>query len=703
MTSARFLTVAILWGLAAAASAQPAVAPTPPPEPRATRLKPSAVDPCAVVVELDDTGVADWDFVNARNPPYVFTELELALDGSGAAARQDALQRLLQVLDDASRPSSGPDAALVQKALAARASAGPPNASAQRLTQCGHRMSLVFVNHSSSQDLVVKFQLAVAATGGCPAPWKLSDDKKSCATSARVSRDGGERAFSLVQLARIYGLTPAWFEEEKQKALTSAPAPGSSRLPFPTNVEVPAVPFTVEFFASADPPAHPRGYLAVWPYHAEPASTSKLTTKIVTQWARKPALPRDGEALVTASQPYDGADLGSFPAAGTVTLAQTLGDRAVASVALQFRKGVYNTASNLEVKAAQYKLGVSSQSGIQLGVGRFQFAAPSDGIAIDETGDGVRLGFRALGLSHLIKRESADGTPDARNEDHAPWLLTLDNLGLPRSTGLRSLSLVALHGRERHPLVDADGDGASDAGKAFPHRYRTVGGSLDFGLPKAGIGGSIGLYKSRRWRTAGAPDASGTVWLFKASRAFGPPPADDPSSSFEPVGSISVSVGRGSGDRPETARDEGYMGETASFEPGALFVPTLAARIAPTAGVPGRALPPGLSNKTYLGIAAETRRKRRSLLRLLAEPLRISDDDIASGSTRVEWHQFRFNTPVDGSRAAGGELVVSTDLETPAGVVVSLAYARFFAAGRLEPLFEREPWSLVAAITVSLP
>lgn len=750
----RLLTALLAVGLVAAA--RPTSAAEAAGRSARLRLIPDK-DPsqqrCQVGIALDDTGVANWAYLNPRNPPYLFGQLpkpgEDPQDGGTSRAALELVRRVF-----APKP--------------------PAPKEPVPTTPCG-AVDILLVNRSTTQDLVVKMRLKVPVADGCPVDWKRAGEW--CTLALRVPGTGsGEARIDALAMARAAGLASAAFLAKLDAALAmfdpamsmprddaSLPAlvsvaeaynglpEATSRLPVsvPSRPELeersggrlpdaraklvvelqealralpeeeardlllkalneltaqPAMAFTVEPFGSAETLANDTGYFLLWPFLAEPASASALSSKVQTSLARDPALPDKPEDFWSELNPYTGERLEHLPASATLTVAQNLGNRAKASVTLRFRATDLGGAGDLSVNAAQYRLDTFNFSGVSAAVGRFQIANPTSGIAISETGDVVRLRYRWLSLARRFKRESAEGKANDANQDAYAWIATADNITLRQLAGLRSLNLIALWGRDRHPLdatSDTDGDGACDAGQPCPHSFSTLGGSLNFGLREARLGGSLGLYSSRRFETQGLPDGRGTTGLLTLSRTWGAPAKGD-RTSFKIAHLLSASVGFGTGDRAGTALDEGYLGETASFAPDdTMFLGSLAGKIRIGTGADARLLPPGLSNKDYLGLTWETR--LFSPLTPLARALGASEADIASQSLKLSWHVYRFREPIGGSRDAGQELVLSTDVATPPGVTLKLAYAHFFAKGALAPVFEHEPWALRASMTVSVP
>ena len=187
------------------------------------------------------------------------------------------------------------------------------------------------------------------------------------------------------------------------------------------------------------------------------------------------------------------------------------------------------------------------------------------------------------------------------------------------------------------------------------------------------------------------------AFLLTLSRTIGQRPT--PTAPFKTDAVLGLAFGYGTGDKPDTAVDESYIGETASYVSDSTFLGSLAAR---TRVVDGQLMAPGLANKTYVRASLESR--LFSPLVPLAQLLGAGPKDIDSQSIKIVWNYYRFNELVGGSHDLGHEIVLSTDVASPPGVTVSITYARFFPSGALSPVFsEHEPWRVAAKLTASLP
>jgi len=465
-----------------------------------------------------------------------------------------------------------------------------------------------------------------------------------------------------------------------------------------TTVYKPAVSFTVEFYGSADVPAQATGYFAVWPNVQRSASSSTIKIKVETSANRDVALPAEGKFWDDANT-YDGGRLRRVSGLGTVTLDQSVPGLATASLTLKFRGNDFGSPGDLSVTAAQYKVDITKFKDWSVSAGRFPLASPTDAIAISESGDVVRLGFRKAWVARRFRRESAKGTADAADQDASAWVLGVDNLPTPSWAGLDGVNVIAVLGSDE--LVDTTKPGPCPAGAQCHYEYSTLGGSLNFARPKLHLRGSLGVYHSRRFEAEGLPDAKGTVGLVTVTHTWpSPSHPDDPSKVWSVLG---LAMGRGIDDHVQRMdQNESYVGETASFAPAnTLFLNSLAKKTKIGKGEGARLVPTGLAAKTYVRVSWES--PRLAPLGLLARWLGAGDSDIESQSLRFAWHFHKFNEPLDSVSHLGNEVVLSTDIATPPGITFSVVYARFFASSDFRAFALHDPWKFFAKLSVGLP
>jgi hypothetical protein len=319
---------------------------------------------------------------------------------------------------------------------------------------------------------------------------------------------------------------------------------------------------------------------------------------------------------------------------------------------------------------------VNALNGVSLKFGRYDFAAPTDGIAIRESGDGATLRYRWVGVSHIVKRESATGVADLDNDDQKAWIFEGNNIDLHVPV-IRSVSLITVLGIDNKPGSE--------------RRYYTSGGEALFGLPDL-FEGQFGYYRSRsKPHNSSVQEAEGTSWLLRGTHGW--------FKNHDPLGGMTAVIARGSGDRASTpGRFDGYLGETAAYGgESSIYVGTLVPRLRvdDDGGFPRR----GLVNRRLFGLIGTD--QKHSLLEPIPWILRVRSD-VASRLTIVRYLHYGFDEQVGQTRAGSDEWQVETMIEAPKGVKYTVRWARVFPGGPLEALFPDEPWSLLTLVTVAL-
>lgn len=457
----------------------------------------------------------------------------------------------------------------------------------------------------------------------------------------------------------------------------------------------PRIRFTVSFFGETEVPANPNGYVSrgeVQKKHKRPKSTFGLQLGGDASSALEPADDFAGQLRHTGAN----GEL-SFQYSGQVE----------ASATLQFTTGDFGEATPpaepggepgdppSEVKAKQYQAKVYGPQGIVLQYGDVPFAKPSSGIAVNVTGEGVQLIYRSASLAYVVLRESAEGQADIKNRDSDLLLLQLKNLGLGREH-LRTLDLVGLYGEDRNGNPELD--------TKRPYRYMTGGFEVRLGterFPSLGI--STALYHSIREfssePTLDSPtqpeDAKGTVGLFRLSwTQLSRLDLEKVEEKISPQLGISAILGYGTGDGDEGGGDDGYLGESAGYANDVLFLSSIANSGAHD--VIGK----GLSNKAYVGLQLTAWRSPLADIATLFG----AASDIASQSTILTVHGYRFNEEVHGLNWAGEEIDLVFNLEAPKNIqwVLSGAYYRRSDAIEKSIGLKNDLWSATVKLSIKL-
>lgn len=485
--------------------------------------------------------------------------------------------------------------------------------------------------------------------------------------------------------------------------------------------------FTVRFFEEEESPARSTAYLVAGEYENQTVSPKSVATLMAVAGfgASKDPFLVDRSAtsrncpFLCPDKPYDGAERSHMTGSGRIDVTQTYGNLLDGKVSLTFKEGDLGGGDGtLDVKLSQYRFNIYSEYGVTFHYGKFQFLAPSSGIAINETGEGARLARHNYSLSRILRRESSKNVADRENRDDSLWVFEATNIGiaeffkreemLNEDKGVlrlfRTLSLVALQGEDRKGPEEREDPATKLKEMVFVgHEYSTYGGQINFTRPpqpgKSGAGafyGTLSGYWSRREaKEENAPcgnalhvcDGEGRVGLLTITHPF----AVDKEGKSK--GNVTVTVGTGSGDDPSTPNeDEGYIGERATFAPDQIFLASFAGAIStrdfidlksfestdPTLdrelkeqfrqldiGVTG--LGRGLSNKEYYGmkvvlnevsplrrLACFTERAGIRPSWLATLACIIPRSDIRSGATFLTFNHYRLRRPLTGSDRDAG-------------------------------------------------
>jgi hypothetical protein len=251
--------------------------------------------------------------------------------------------------------------------------------------------------------------------------------------------------------------------------------------------------------------------------------------------------------FVCKDLPHDGAERSRMTGSGRIDFTQTYSNLLDGKVSLSFKEGDLGGGDGtVDVKLTQYRFNLYSTFGATLHYGKYQFLAPSLGIAINETGEGVRLAYLNLALTRIIKRESGTNVADRDNRDNSVWVLEANSISLTdfltnREMALttrqkrilgglfRTVSVVALRGEDRKgPETRPDPATKIEETVFTAHIYETYGGNVGFTRPGVFYGSLAGYWSQRKAEEKGAPcgnvlhvcDGRGSVGLLTLTRPF---------------------------------------------------------------------------------------------------------------------------------------------------------------------------------------
>jgi hypothetical protein len=474
--------------------------------------------------------------------------------------------------------------------------------------------------------------------------------------------------------------------------------------------------FDVRLFSDNKKLSRPRGYLFIPPKEGadvpEPEDETPVKPVASLGMNRDPRIDQikvgdDQVDAINGDHLFTGSKRTHFPGAARIDVTHNVGSRANADLSFRFNKADFgDQAETATVKAASYKFSVYSLNLITLDFGKYDFAAPADGISISETGQGFTLTRpfdrgSVLG-SYIIKRERTFTASD-NDGDSSAAILQVNDVPIGGDF-FRSLNITTLYGKD---------DSHKD-----PHAYRSGGVEVFFGLkPRetTSLGGSVSAFRSNRSRSVTTDATTGTTTTTPRGRGtavllhLNLSAVIDKNTGKDPIvhDTFGLTCALGSGDRKGTDVNEGYIGETDGFSPDALFFSSFAGALRsgaehaknPDAAL-ARRIGAGLSNKRY--IALDYRNNDFSLLQLFADALRIQKSEVISKSTTLSVRRYDFvHAPFEGgSRSIGMEYAVNFEIETPQSVTVTMGASYFTPASSVSSLIKKNAFQVGAAVKI---
>ncbi|HEX7151493.1 MAG TPA: hypothetical protein VF618_08405 [Thermoanaerobaculia bacterium] len=470
----------------------------------------------------------------------------------------------------------------------------------------------------------------------------------------------------------------------------------------------------------------------------EERTTAFLDSQLCTNPPTLADYKSENEPSVCADLPYIDGNTQAYRGSGSINLTANLSDRADGSATLSFRDGNYGAEID-KTTVSEYNVTIYGVNGLSLKFGKADFLTPSSGIAISESGEGFLYSWRWLGLGHVIRRESTAGVPLQTNQDRKDWFLQARSLSLFQSwrddvsrhdvvkaaqpnANRRDPGMITM---KRHLSIFRSGDLYVVRGedKLANSTYTTYGGEAFFSRPgsspaptKEGIvlrnivSGSVAFYQSRKEvdveancdptatpYSAVAPrlcNGSGHVWLLTVTWTPSMLIANGTNAATSPH-TVSLAIGQGTGNKPGTNRDEGYIGEPA-FSPDKLFLKTFIPKMN-SKGV--QYVPIGLSNKRYTALTYTN--SRTSIFDFVASLLDV-ENDVNSRSTVVGLREYKLRYSENGARGAAREVNVTFNIEVPKGVTFSFDVNFLDPSEAFENRIKERAWSFGANVTLSL-
>jgi hypothetical protein len=466
--------------------------------------------------------------------------------------------------------------------------------------------------------------------------------------------------------------------------------------------------FQVRFFDEVDVPANDTVYLTTSDNPKPPPNSFALGLVGSVGQKRDPAVAAPTDASPCATLVCTDGHKNHFSGSGQVQLKQRVADYFEGSATVTFKDGdlgVFDPTKDVNkdqtVSFSRYKFSVFSDVGISLDFGKFPFATPTNGIAINESGEGFRIVASPFftSFSYLIKRESGAFLADRANRDSWSFIVQTNSIPLSSAGPFRTLNAAFVRGFDRR-FIDPQ------TSSKLPYDYKTYGGELGYAIPVVHLNGVAGYYSSERHADDNTTDClkgpcngSGRVGMLTMTRSFGLDKKNKPQRS------VTLTFARGSGDNPKTKNfDEGYVGETGGFAPDVIFLKTLVkpfnAASDPTnvtSSLPLR-LGSGLSNKSYFGVQY-VENTFSPLYTLAHDVFRIND--ISSYSTTIRYNDYRLRRGFDGQRSAGHEIDVELLLESPKGVKTTLGGGYYRPGSAVSNFVKKNLWSVYSNVNVS--
>lgn len=588
----------------------------------------------ALVVPLDNTGIANPRFLNPRQPPAVYPLL-------------------------------------------------PPERTAPSTNE-----SIEFRNVTFDRILLVKFTAehnAQRVDDACDA--QTLPPGVTIACPEETTAEGTTEVRIQLGPQQSVALPVSWFFRSGQHA---------NQQPFP---------FTVDFFENIETPANSKGYFSInrvslGDLGGEPKAP--FDPKFSVSASRVAGTSTDTTCFTDRTRDrcaWTGDSVERFPVNASVELYDQLGWRGDALAVLSYQRTDFGDGAADATEAVQYWARVFGSNGTTFQAGRFDFLKPADGIAISESGEGARFlftpqfaadrGFSAV-VGYLVKRESASGKADDADRDHDAWTFEIGPIGLPFRY-LRRLSFQAVYGDER---LDQNEDAATEKKEVVSRDYVSYGGELHFGLGDQ-LYGRLAAYRSERdsLRPDQLPNGRGEVGLLQVST---PLDWNLVAGRRQPRTLLSLLAAAGSGDDPETAFDEGYVGESSAFSDGSVFFSMLAGRLRS----PDGRLEPSLSNK-WIG-SLQVSHSGAFLLETISRGLGFEETGSETTTFRLTHVERMRGNGLP--RELGDELSLDFKLEKPKGIFWSLGGAYFEADDRFDAteFLSDEPWRWTMGVSLKL-
>jgi hypothetical protein len=517
------------------------------------------------------------------------------------------------------------------------------------------------------------------------------------------------------------------------------------------------VQFRVAFFEGDIEPANPLGYFRVRPEDYEPGFSSTWNVVAFTAYQRDAyfeGFPQDTAKAAVINQDHSFKDQHRWHLAGNIRLIgiQQLGSRANGEVELVVKDKDFGILDQPTVTTQKARVNVFGLNDFILSVGRFDFAAPTRGLAISESGEGFMGRWRMISASFIVRpRDTTDvstapnppaGTPavmpavpaaDERWSSLAQFQVPAGPLRLEASglIGRRKTFIggEGLFNTVGVDLIVAGGMGQRQEPNGAKTQEDTKEKQQEQEKRRQIAAETLRADNTNRASRFTYRLSGGAYWSHRQSRASDVVAEDGDSgksglidgalskigAAGTPLLTVGGTIAAASADNPSTSHDEGYVGESSAFGPDKIFLGTLAAKLAPLQlaapdeGGQHRLVRRGISGKSYYsaGFTWHTFSPLYGILKIAQVPR----NDVELQSTTIRWHGYKLRNAVtfpdatSSSRSwLGQELLTEFLLESPKAVRYSLTGGVFFPGELLktQKFVTRATWLLDARVTVTL-
>jgi hypothetical protein len=448
------------------------------------------------------------------------------------------------------------------------------------------------------------------------------------------------------------------------------------------------VSFAVSFFDDDVTPSNSAGYFTFVDEQnfREAGSTTAWSSSVTVATQRDPDLSTfvptgQKAALINFGHPWGRINRTHVTGSATIALKQQLGARADAEVELVAKKGDFGLEAS-GVTPSKYFATIYALNGATLTGGRFDLAAPTNSIALSESGEAVNVAFRVpkflwlgrINVARIVRKELPDGSFTAAEvikattagtlleKDHGATVVQFKDITL--SSKIFRASLYGSLGEAKRGLAVDPANPTTSELSRYEVDYWTTG--VDTTISHRHVLLTGGLYRNKRWSkdvpAAASKGIARSGYVGLGTLSYTNVDKSDRDKGLQTVDWVlSGSVGAG-GD---------YVGESQAFAPDQLFLTTFAPALREDA-IP---IGPGLTNKWYYGLALSSPQSW-NLIKKIIGPLSPTARDINASSVSFKVHQY-LRRGGGAARALGTEGNFEFRIETPKGVRFQLLLAAF--------------------------